>query len=799
MAVPATTFAWDSLDRLKSVTSPSGLVTNYAYADSTNGWTRRTTARVASGVTKAESHLWDRDGLLRAFVDGKGTSALYSYDSLARMTGIVYKNANGTAAGSPKVFRYTADGWTRATVFGTVSDSLTYDALGRNLKSIQKIGTATYTVEHRYDDKNRLDSLVHPDGSVVVRRFDVRGRMISLRRNGVRLDTLVWQGARRASATLGNGIAATYGYDAIGRMTTLKYAKGTTSLLDFSFAYTTAGKLLSQYRTHASQLTEAYGWTPDGQLASMNRGGSAYQTWSAEATGNGATVTTSGVAQSRTYNGFGELTGVGTSTLTYDLSGNLTSDGTRNLFWTPDGRLDSVGGKQKFLYDALGRLVRRTLVTGESTDMVYDGWREIQSSSSAGEKVIRVWGEYLDEEVVEFRTKSGVTTTRYLLAGNNWNTEAQTDESGNITRIYLVDPFGTFKVYTGAGVDGKWFTTDDVAGDPATLEGERVLQGLPWYGSTGLYHLRNRWYSPTLQRFLSMDPLGFDAGDANLYRFEGNDPLGNLDPMGAAVSARDGGIAIAEGYFTGLLFRFLAARAPNFVASTGPLGVAAGVLALAKVLETSTEIYAGKESGTMRKLCPQEIEDRKDMLKLFALGIGGGVGSARGGKFLDRIVPKKNSVNEGAEVLAKEAEAGLVSRAGDGAPDGRSYAKSVTEGGSGNAFAGHGEYRHGSGTVTVPEGTSVTVWGEHGKAILDDLGGLVEQGAYDRIASTPGLNTTGARTYLPGAEMPNYTLKAPTGLDIFRNSMTVENSTPLSQLLKSNMGHIDWAACLLYR
>ena len=56
--------------------------------------------------------------------------------------------------------------------------------------------------------------------------------------------------------------------------------------------------------------------------------------------------------------------------------------------------------------------------------------------------------------MVEFRTKSGVTTTRYLLAGNNWNTEAQTDESGNITRTYLVDPFGTFKVYNGAGVDG---------------------------------------------------------------------------------------------------------------------------------------------------------------------------------------------------------------------------------------------------------------------------------------------------------------------------------------------------------
>ncbi|HOX52973.1 MAG TPA: hypothetical protein PKY05_15925, partial [Fibrobacteria bacterium] len=413
-----TTFAWDSLDRLKSVSSPSGLVTTYAYVDSANGWTRRTTSRTASGVTKSESHLWDRDGLLRAFVDGRGIRAEYIWDSLARMTGIAYKKPGGSSAGSSKVFRYTPEGWTRSTAYGIASDSLTYDALGRNLKSIQKVGTSTYTVEHRYDDARRIDTVVYPDGSKLARRLDARGRVVSLWRNGVRLDTLVWQGARRASATLGNGIAVTYGYDAIGRMTSLKYAKGTTSLLDFAFAFTTAGKLQSQSRNHAISRNESYSWTPDGQLATANRGGYAYQSWATEATGNVSSITTSSVAQARTYNGFGELTGVGTSSLTYDLSGNLTNDGSRNLFWTPDGRLDSVGGAQKFVYDALGRLVRRTLVSGESTELVYDGWCEVLSNSSAGEKVVRVWGEYLDEEVVEFRTKGTTTTTRYLLAGN---------------------------------------------------------------------------------------------------------------------------------------------------------------------------------------------------------------------------------------------------------------------------------------------------------------------------------------------------------------------------------------------
>jgi uncharacterized protein RhaS with RHS repeats len=33
-------------------------------------------------------------------------------------------------------------------------------------------------------------------------------------------------------------------------------------------------------------------------------------------------------------------------------------------------------------------------------------------------------------------------------------------------------------------------------------------------------------------RFLQNDPIGFDAGDANTYRYEGNDPTRRLDPSG---------------------------------------------------------------------------------------------------------------------------------------------------------------------------------------------------------------------------------------------------------------------------
>src|SRR5262249_32850290 len=47
-----------------------------------------------------------------------------------------------------------------------------------------------------------------------------------------------------------------------------------------------------------------------------------------------------------------------------------------------------------------------------------------------------------------------------------------------------------------------------------------------------LYWYRARWYDPTTGRFQSEDPMGFAAGDANFYRYAGNDPTGVTDPSG---------------------------------------------------------------------------------------------------------------------------------------------------------------------------------------------------------------------------------------------------------------------------
>src|SRR5262249_14794923 len=48
---------------------------------------------------------------------------------------------------------------------------------------------------------------------------------------------------------------------------------------------------------------------------------------------------------------------------------------------------------------------------------------------------------------------------------------------------------------------------------------------------TGLYYYRARYYSATLQRFISEDPIGLIAG-TNVYLYAGGNPISRFDPTG---------------------------------------------------------------------------------------------------------------------------------------------------------------------------------------------------------------------------------------------------------------------------
>jgi len=56
--------------------------------------------------------------------------------------------------------------------------------------------------------------------------------------------------------------------------------------------------------------------------------------------------------------------------------------------------------------------------------------------------------------------------------------------------------------------------------------------GRPFDSDTQLQNSLHRWYDATVGRWISEDPIGFAAGDGNLYRYVGNRTTDRSDPLG---------------------------------------------------------------------------------------------------------------------------------------------------------------------------------------------------------------------------------------------------------------------------
>jgi RHS repeat-associated protein len=79
------------------------------------------------------------------------------------------------------------------------------------------------------------------------------------------------------------------------------------------------------------------------------------------------------------------------------------------------------------------------------------------------------------------------------------------------------DAFGAKVSESGAGADRWGFTGREHDTD------------------TGLRYHRARYVDLVLGRWMSNDPIGFDAGDVNLYRYVRNSPTAFTDPLGQQV------------------------------------------------------------------------------------------------------------------------------------------------------------------------------------------------------------------------------------------------------------------------
>ena len=298
-----------------------------------------------------------------------------------------------------------------------------------------------------------------------------------------------------------NGAAVSwydYAHDADGRVT------GRNS---DAFAYNERGEIVS---ASFSDRSDAYAYDQIGNFTDAVFGGTT-NTYAA--------------------NELNQYTSVDSAALSYTPDGGIAADGAFEYEYDSAGRLASVStggvGVASFGYDAMGRRVRKTTQDAAHT-YLYDGWnvvRElVEHADGSAETVEYFWGKDVSGTLdgaggvggLLYTKRSGATYVPLYDA--NGNVMQYVDSSGVVVASYAYDAFGRTIAATGP--------LADVFPHRFSTKYHDAETGLVYYGY--------RFYSPSLMRWLSRDPLE-EEGGLNLYAFCGNAAVDRVDPHGLAV------------------------------------------------------------------------------------------------------------------------------------------------------------------------------------------------------------------------------------------------------------------------
>ena len=364
-----------------------------------------------------------------------------------------------------------------------------------------------------------------------------------------------------------DGINLTTTLDTFGRIQTENWGTttSTTPVDGYSYGYDNDGNVLYACNSANATFSQLYTYDQFNQVTTFKRGTLATgnqsmatpntlsfnsESWSSNPLGDSKKITTDGTTQVRYYNsqnGFTELQG---STPVYDNNGNEISNG-QGVTFTYDAwnRLVQVANNgtivASYTYDALGRRIQMT-EGGSKTNLYYSTQGQVLEErlvlpGGQGEQVTAqyVWSPVYVNALVLRDDQLNTTPRRlYALQDANWNVTALVGQvatpSGTqwqVVERYAYDPYGQLLI-----MNSDWTLRQAPGiGCVSNFNWHYLFQGGYYDYAIGLYHFGARDYSRTQQRWLQQDPIRYKAGDSNLYRFVGNNPVKYVDPSGKFI------------------------------------------------------------------------------------------------------------------------------------------------------------------------------------------------------------------------------------------------------------------------
>ena len=525
-----TTFTgYDFVGNVLAITDSVGNTTSYTY-DALNRQITDT-----NSLSKTRSFGYDAVGSLVSSIDRNGRKRTYSYDVLNRQ---VAENWLDSSNAISRTFGYTYDAVGHL-LTSTDPDSkytYTYDLVDR-VKSVDNTGTVgvpTVKLAYSYDAVGNLvsttDTINGTQAGTNAYTYDVLNRATRITQSGAgvsskRIDMSYDAASQMTGLSRYGNLAGTlavantsYNFDAVGRLTSLTHKKGATTIASYGLTYDAANRITQSSGTDG---TQDYTYDATNQLTAVDHTTQVDEAYSYDANGN------------RTNTGYG--TGANNRLLTdgvynysYDDEGNRTkrveiaTGKVTEYVWDYRNRLASVVFK-----DAGGAVTR-------TTEYAYD-----IDNRRIGKKVDGVTVEryvYDGSDIALVFDGAGVQTHRYLYGTGVDQILAQ--ERGGSVVWALTDNLGTVRdvVDGGGGVVLNHFTYDSygrvISQTNPAVDFRYGYTGREQDNETGLDYYRARYYDAGVGRFISEDPIGFSAGDNNLYRYVRNNPINFIDPSG---------------------------------------------------------------------------------------------------------------------------------------------------------------------------------------------------------------------------------------------------------------------------